>query len=68
MRGVGRLTFTDASEKPVTEKEVKLALLLQQLWFASLVGWSAGLVGANDVIEQVKDAAGLLSRGMDMKG
>jgi AcrR family transcriptional regulator len=68
MRGVGRLSFTDASEKPVTEKEVKLALLLQQLWFASLVGWSAGLVGPNDVIEQIKDAAALLSRGMDMKG
>ena len=64
MRGVGRLSFTDASEKPVTEKEIKLALLLQQLWFASLVGWSAGLVGQGDVIDQIKDAAGLLSRGM----
>jgi AcrR family transcriptional regulator len=71
MRGVGRLTFTDASEKPVNEKEVKLALLLQQIWFASLVGWSAGLVGQNDVIDQIKDAAGLISRGMggvDAKG
>jgi AcrR family transcriptional regulator len=64
MRGVGRLTFTDASEKPVNEKEVKLALLLQQLWFASLVGWSAGLVGQGDVIDQMKDAAMLISRGM----
>jgi TetR/AcrR family transcriptional regulator, cholesterol catabolism regulator len=68
MRGVGRLTFTDASERPVTEKEVKLALLLQQLWFASLVGWSAGLVGPNDVISQIKDAAMLINRGMDTKG
>jgi AcrR family transcriptional regulator len=68
MRGVGRLTFTDASERPVTEKEVKLALLLQQLWFASLVGWSAGLVGPNDVISQIKDAAVLINRGMDTKG
>lgn len=64
MRGVGRLSFTDASEKPVNEKEIKLALLLQQLWFASLVGWSAGLVGQNDVIDQIKDAAMLLSKGM----
>src|SRR3984957_3220532 len=64
MRGVGRLSFNDASEKPVTEKEIKLALLLQQLWFASLVGWSAGLVGQNDVIDQAKDAATLISRGM----
>ena len=68
MRGVGRLGFTDASEKPVTEKEVKLALLLQQLWFASLVGWSAGLVGQNDVIAQIKDAAVLINRGIDTKG
>jgi AcrR family transcriptional regulator len=71
MRGVGRLTFTDASEKPVNEREVKLALLLQQLWFASLVGWSAGLVGQNDVIDQIKDAAVLISKGMggvDTKG
>jgi AcrR family transcriptional regulator len=66
-RGVGRLTFTDASDKPVSEKEVKLALLLQQLWFASLVGWSAGLVGQGDVIDQIKDACALISRGMDMK-
>jgi AcrR family transcriptional regulator len=67
MRGVGRLSFTDASENPVSDKEVKLAILLQQLWFASLVGWSAGLVGQNDVIEQIKDSAAILSRGMGMK-
>jgi AcrR family transcriptional regulator len=64
MRGVGRLSFTDASEKPVNEKEIKLALLLQQLWFASLVGWSAGLVGQGDVIDQIQDAAMLISKGM----
>ena len=68
MRGVGRLSFTDASEKPVNEKEIKLALLLQQLWFASLVGWSAGLVGQADVIDQMKDAAMLISRGMGGTG
>ncbi len=67
MRGVGRLSFTDASENPVTDKEVKLAILLQQLWYASLVGWSAGLVGQNDVIEQIKDSAAIISRGMGMK-
>ncbi len=67
MRGVGRLTFTDP-EEPLGEKEVKLALLLQQLWFASLVGWSAGLVGQSDLIDQIKEAAALLSRGMDIKG
>ncbi|HEY2514811.1 MAG TPA: TetR family transcriptional regulator [Polyangiaceae bacterium] len=67
MRGVGRLSFADASTKPPTEKELQLTFLLQQIWFASLVGWSAGIVGPNDVVEQVKNAAMLISRGMDAK-
>jgi AcrR family transcriptional regulator len=65
MRGVGRLSFADASTMPPTEKELQLTILLQQLWYASLVGWSAGLVTPNDVVEQIKTAATLISRGMD---
>ena len=30
-------------------------------------GWSAGLIGPNDVTEQVKSAAALLARGMNME-
>jgi AcrR family transcriptional regulator len=67
MRGVGRLSFADASTKPPTENELQLTILLQQIWYSSLVGWSAGLVDANGVIEQVKTAALLISRGMESK-
>jgi hypothetical protein len=64
MRGVGRLSFTDAGTQPPTANEIQLAALLQQIWFAALVGWSAGLIGPNDVTEQVKTAAELILRGM----
>lgn len=37
-----------------------LALYLQQRWFASLVGWSAGLHGVIGVIAQMDDASKLL--------
>ena len=67
MRGVGRLSFADAGTKPPTVEEIQLAALLQQIWFAALVGWSAGLIGPGDVTEQVKTAAHLLMRGMEME-
>jgi len=65
MRGVGRLSFADATTTPPSKKETKLAFLLQQLWYASLVGWSAGLISQNEVIEQVRGAAVLLLRGIE---
>lgn len=65
MRGVGRLSFSDATTAPPTDKEMTLALLLQQVWFASLVGWSAGLHGQGRVVEQVSLATGLLLRGLE---
>ena len=51
MRGVGRLSFADASTKPPTESELQLTVLLQHIWYAALVGWSAGLLEPNAVIE-----------------
>jgi AcrR family transcriptional regulator len=65
MRGVGRLSFADATTTPPTKKEQQLASLLQQLWFACLVGWSAGLTTQTEVIDQVKNATTLLLRGME---
>src|SRR5947207_2149057 len=59
MRGVGRLTYGDTTVSPTTEKEQTLALLLQQNWFASLIGWSAGLHSQSDVIDHVRTAARL---------
>jgi AcrR family transcriptional regulator len=60
LRGTGRLGFADATSSPPTETEATLALMLQQIWFASLVGWSAGLHGVNRVVEQMEQASALL--------
>jgi TetR/AcrR family transcriptional regulator, cholesterol catabolism regulator len=45
---------------PPTDTEAMLALMLQQVWFASLVGWSAGLHGQTTVVEHTETAAQLL--------
>jgi TetR/AcrR family transcriptional regulator, cholesterol catabolism regulator len=65
MRGVGRLSFTDATTSRPTEAEMTIASLLQQVWFAALVGWSAGLQGQAVVVEQVRTAARLFLLGME---
>lgn len=54
MRGPGRA----ASE--MTRRETIVAEYLQRIWFASLVGWSAGLQGQNEVIEQMDLAVNLM--------
>jgi AcrR family transcriptional regulator len=46
------------------EEELLLALLLQQVWFAALVGWSARLHGVDRAIAQVELAARLLIAGL----
>jgi AcrR family transcriptional regulator len=61
MRGTGRLL----DSPPVSEAEVTLATMLQQLWFAALVGWSAGLHGQKGVRDQVHTAVDLLFRGIE---
>ncbi len=65
MRGIGRLSYTDATASPPSKNESTLAFLLQQLWFASLVGWSAGLVSQTEVVEQTTNAADIMMRGLD---
>jgi AcrR family transcriptional regulator len=67
IRGRGRLNYTDAKSKPPTKKESTLAHMLQQFWFASLVGWSAGMVSEKEVGEQMKQAATLLVRGIGLE-
>jgi AcrR family transcriptional regulator len=42
--------------------ERALAFVLQQVWFASLIGWASGLHGRAVIVEQVRTAAGLLLR------
>ena len=67
LRGVGSLSYGDATAEPPTEREQTLALLLQQNWFASLIGWSAGLHSANDVLDHVRTAARLYLKAMDLE-
>lgn len=73
---VSRLIFTalqgpsatpDASEIEPTEDEGAVVFILQQIWFASLVGWMGGLHDKATVIEQVRTAAELLLRGLKEK-
>lgn len=50
-----------------SKKDANLALLFQQIWFASLVGWSAGLFGEADIITQMRSATELLLRGSELE-
>lgn len=67
MRGVGRPGAAGANAakaSPPTEKEAAMAFALQQFWFASLVGWSAGMTTVNEAVEQMRRIAVVLDRGM----
>jgi AcrR family transcriptional regulator len=44
----------------ISQREATVAVYLQRIWFASLVGWSGGLHGQNDVIDQMQTACDLL--------
>jgi AcrR family transcriptional regulator len=41
----------------ISERDQKVASILQNVWFASLVGWAGGLFGADGVTERVELAA-----------
>ncbi len=59
LRGSERSERADGADGP-SDRERKLAFVLQQVWFASLVGWSEGLHGQAAVIDQVQTAAALM--------
>jgi AcrR family transcriptional regulator len=54
----GSLRGPDA--RPVRERDLELANVLQQVWFSSLIGWSVGLHGQAAIIDQTRRAAELL--------
>ena len=47
-----------------SELEQTVSFLLQNMWFASLVGWSSGLHSRKAVVDQMRGAAELLLKGM----
>ena len=65
LRGTGRIGFAEATASPPSKKETQLAFMLQQFWFASLVGWSAGLFGQGEVIEQMRTTAAILIKALE---
>jgi AcrR family transcriptional regulator len=67
MRGVSSLSYGDAAATPPTEREQTLALLLQQNWFASLIGWSAGVHSQPAIIDHVRMAARLYLKALDLE-
>ncbi len=52
-------------EDPPTENELLLAHLVQDVWFAAMVGWTGGLHSAEDVVTQSQRATRLIIRGME---
>lgn len=54
-------------EQEPSHEEIQLAMVLQQLWFAALVGWSAKLHGHARVVEQIQEAAELLLLGIEAR-
>ncbi|MFT4974873.1 MAG: AcrR family transcriptional regulator [Myxococcota bacterium] len=52
------------SEDLPSESERLLATLLQNVWFAALVGWTGGAIPQEDIIEQIDAAVELLIAGM----
>ncbi len=65
LRGVGRLGFKDATSSPPSRTERTLAFALQQIWVASLVGWSAGILSQSQVVEQMRVTGEILMRGVE---
>ncbi|MEM6786947.1 MAG: TetR/AcrR family transcriptional regulator [Myxococcota bacterium] len=54
-----------ADQEPPTVDEINVAIYLQNLWFAGLVGWSAKLHGQQRIVDQVSDAARLILAGLE---
>ena len=55
----------DVAKGAPTEDEIWLAKMLQNQWFAALVGWTGGLFGPEEVIRQVIASMDVLIRGME---
>jgi AcrR family transcriptional regulator len=63
LRGVGRL----APGERASHDELVLSQLMQSLWYAFLVGWSAGLYPESQIVSHVRTAAELLVSGMQAR-
>jgi len=55
------------SEDLPSEQERLLATLLQNVWFAALVGWTGGAIPEEDILDQIDNAVDLLIAGFDVR-
>ncbi len=60
---IGRALRGEADAGEPSEEQRRIAHVLGQVWFASLVGWAGGLHAPAAVVEQTRQAAELLLRG-----
>jgi TetR/AcrR family transcriptional regulator, cholesterol catabolism regulator len=63
VRGIAMLTPAEMAVHPLTEQEQMTAFLLLQIWFACMVGWSAGLHDVDAVDAQMRRAIDVVIRG-----
>jgi AcrR family transcriptional regulator len=56
----GEHIATDDPENPPTERALDIAFMLQQVWFASLVGWASGSNTPAQVVGHVGSAVDLI--------
>ena len=56
---------SDADPDDATDDEKFLAAMLQNVWFAALVGWTGGLHDTETVVQQVTGCMDLLIRGLE---
>ena len=64
MRGTEPLSFE--TEIPPSEAEGQVGFLLQQIWFAALVGWMGGVQDEETIVEHMSAAAAVLIKGADL--
>ena len=64
MRGTAPLSF--ATSEPCSEAEGQVGFLLQQIWFAALVGWMGGVQDEETIVEHMASAADILIKGAEL--
>jgi AcrR family transcriptional regulator len=68
-RTTSMITAALRGEKPgsfeATNDEQMVAFILQQIWFAALVGWMGGLLPKQGVLDQIRVVLEVLLRGVE---
>ncbi len=62
------LRGTDDAPQMPADHALMMARMLQQIWFAALVGWMGGLHDPKEAIRQVHQAARLVMAGLESLG